>query len=137
MARLEYSPVKKDMVYLDKLILETAIKWEKQMAEKGIQLKITVPANTIVSGDHFFLAIITDNLFNNAIKYGTENGTIYCSWNNHTKIFSIANDGQGIAQEQLPFLFNRFYRTDNSRSSEIPGSGLGLAIVKNWLIYNT
>jgi two-component system, OmpR family, heavy metal sensor histidine kinase CusS len=43
---------------------------------------------------------------------------------------SIQNDGPGIPQEQLPFIFNRFYRTDQSRSAAIPGSGLGLAIVK-------
>ena len=42
----------------------------------------------------------------------------------------MTNDGVGIAQLQVPFLFNRFYRTDESRSSQIAGTGLGLAIVK-------
>ena len=46
------------------------------------------------------------------------------------KIFSISNKGLTISQEQIPLLFNRFYRTDDSRSSQISGSGLGLAIVK-------
>ena len=58
------------------------------------------------------------------------NGKIEFSWNNDTKTFSIKNEGIGIPQQQIPYLFNRFYRTDDSRSSQIPGSGLGLAIVK-------
>jgi signal transduction histidine kinase len=91
---------------------------------------MTVPQNTIIFADHFFLAIIIDNLLNNAIKYGEDNGKIIISWDETNKIFSITNDGSGITADQIPFLFNRFYRTDSSRSSHIPGSGLGLSIVK-------
>jgi signal transduction histidine kinase len=71
-----------------------------------------------------------DNLFSNAIKYAAVNGNVHYSWDTQTNTFSITNDGIEITPQQLPYLFNRFYRTDDSRNSLVPGSGLGLAIVK-------
>jgi len=130
MARMQSASIKKEMVSLHSLVSETAKKWEKQMAERGARLQISVPANTSVDADNFLMAIIMDNLFSNAIKYGAINGKISCDWGAGNNTFSITNDGPGIPAEQIPFLFNRFYRTDDSRSSQIPGSGLGLAIVK-------
>lgn len=130
LARLESSTVKKETVDLNKLIEETIIKWDKQLSEKNIDVHISIPEQTTVWADHFFLSIIIDNLFSNAIKYGLENGQIDCIWDEKSKIFSISNKGLTISQEQMPLLFNRFYRTDDSRSSQISGNGLGLAIVK-------
>jgi two-component system, OmpR family, heavy metal sensor histidine kinase CusS len=130
LARLESGTVKKEIVYLDKLINEIALKRNKQISEKAIQLQISIPENTTVLADNFFLPMIIDNLFSNAIKYGNENGKIVCNWEEKHKVFSIKNDGFGIEPEQIPLLFNRFYRTDESRSAKIQGSGLGLAIVK-------
>ncbi len=130
LARLESGSVKKETVYLDKLINEVALKRNKQIAEKAMQLQISIPENTTVLADNFFLPMIIDNLFSNAIKYGNENGKIVCHWEEKHKVFSIKNDGFGIEPEQIPLLFNRFYRTDESRSAKIQGSGLGLAIVK-------
>lgn len=130
LARLESGSVKKEIVYLDKLVKETATKSEKQWKEKAMQVEIDIAEPAVVFADNFFLSLITDNLFSNAIKYGDANGKIYCSWNEKNKTLAITNDGPGINHEQIPFLFNRFYRTDDSRSSQVPGSGLGLAIVK-------
>ncbi|HEY8659932.1 MAG TPA: ATP-binding protein [Hanamia sp.] len=130
LARLESGSVKKEIVDLYNLIRGTEKKYEKQMVERSIQLQISIPKNTTVSADNFFLDIILDNLFSNAIKYGDVNGKIFCNWDESHKTFSISNDGPGITKEQIPLLFNRFYRTDNSRSSQTAGSGLGLSIVK-------
>lgn len=130
LARLESGSVKKEIVDLYNLIRGTEKKYEKQMVERSIQLQISIPKNTTVSADNFFLGIILDNLFSNAIKYGDVNGKIFCDWDESHKTFSISNDGPGITKEQIPLLFNRFYRTDNSRSSQTAGSGLGLSIVK-------
>lgn len=80
--------------------------------------------------DKALLPIIMNNLFDNAVKYCAEKGNVSCNWYQNERCLSLTNDGPGIPEEQLPFLFNRFYRVDNSRSSQIPGSGLGLAIVK-------
>lgn len=130
LARLESGSVKKEIVDLYNLIRGTGKKYEKQMVERSIQLQISIPKNTTVSADNFFLGIILDNLFSNAIKYGDVNGKIFCDWDESHKTFSISNDGPGITKEQILLLFNRFYRTDNSRSSQTAGSGLGLSIVK-------
>lgn len=130
LARLESSSVKKETIDLDKLIQEIVIKWDKPITEKAIQLQINIPKDTSILAENALLSMIIDNLLSNAIKYSHENGQIMCDWDEKTRTFSIKNDGFWITQEQTPFLFNRFYRTDDSRSSQIPGSGLGLAIVK-------
>lgn len=130
LARLETASVKMEKIKLDLMVQETIKKWEAQIKKAGIKLQIDIQAEAIVTGDKIFVAIILDNLFSNAIKYGERNGIIYCNWDSTNKIFNIANDGSGIAKMQIPFLFNRFYRTDDSRSSEVLGTGLGLSIVK-------
>ena len=121
---------KNEPVAILKLIEEAARKWQKNMDEKGIGLQLLIASDIRVPTDPFCLNIIIDNLLSNAIKYGRENGKIYFNWDELNKILSITDDGTGISAAQVPFLFNRFYRADDSRSADIPGSGLGLSIVK-------
>ena len=74
------------------------------------------------------------NLIVNSIKYGKTNGTTIIgvdSYNNNKFIVKVSDNGEGIKQEHLSRLFERFYRVDQSRSREQGGSGLGLAIVKH------
>jgi two-component system, OmpR family, phosphate regulon sensor histidine kinase PhoR len=74
------------------------------------------------------------NLVDNAIKYGKQNGTIEASFYNvdgRTTLIEISDDGYGIAEEHLPRIFERFYRTDLARSRKEGGSGLGLSICKH------
>ena len=130
LARLESGSVKKETVYLNKILKEAEIKFEKQIQEKEIHLASAIAESVSVHADTFFLTVIIDNLFSNAIKYAAVNGHVSFNWNNETQTFSITNDGVEITQQQIPYLFNRFYRTDDSRNSLVPGSGLGLAIVK-------
>lgn len=129
---MESVPVKSEIISLRLLVNETAKKWEKQMTEKGMQLDIAIPRNSCVYADYFLIAIVMDNVVSNAINYGAINGKIKCDWDEIKKIFSISNNGPGITAEFVPFLFNRFYKVDNSRSSHISGSGLGLPIVKQF-----
>jgi two-component system, OmpR family, heavy metal sensor histidine kinase CusS len=130
LARLESGTVKRESIGLHKLVKESELKFAKQIAEKSMQVTINIADTATVIADNFYLSVIIDNLFSNAIKYGLARGQINCGWNNTVKAFSITNDGSGISQLQVPLLFNRFYRTDESRSSQVPGAGLGLAIVK-------
>ncbi|MEO5889104.1 MAG: ATP-binding protein, partial [Ferruginibacter sp.] len=58
------------------------------------------------------------------------NNIIWIAWDAKANTCAVTNEGHEILPQQVPFLFNRFYRSDESRSSHIPGSGLGLAIVK-------
>ena len=76
------------------------------------------------------------NLTENAIKYGKQNGTIEASFYNvdgKNVLIEISDDGDGILEEHLPRIFERFYRTDTARSRKVGGSGLGLAICKHVL----
>jgi two-component system, OmpR family, sensor histidine kinase BaeS len=68
-----------------------------------------------------------DNIFDNAFKYSTK-GTIQTIWENNALI--ISDEGIGIGEEDLPLIFERFYRSDKSRNKKTDGLGLGLAIVK-------
>lgn len=130
LARLESGSVKTETVYLNKILKEAGQKFDKQIHEKALKLISPIADTISVQADSFFLSLIIDNLFSNAIKYSAVNGSIHVSWDQPGKTLSVTNDGAGITRQQIPLLFNRFYRTDESRSSEIPGSGLGLAIVK-------
>lgn len=72
------------------------------------------------------------NLINNAVRYTQENGEIKISWKKRgdEAIFSVKDNGPGIAAHHIPHLTERFYRADVDRSRESGGTGLGLAIVK-------
>ena len=74
------------------------------------------------------------NLVDNAIKYGKQNGHIEGSVykiDGKKILVEITDDGYGIAEEHLPRIFERFYRTDLARARKAGGSGLGLSIVKH------
>ncbi|MDE1938557.1 MAG: PAS domain-containing protein [Alphaproteobacteria bacterium] len=94
-----------------------------------------------VAGERDELIQLFQNLIHNAIKYGRENGHVWISLGQTSAsgrrgsdamvTASVRDDGEGIAQEAIPRLTERFYRVDVKRSRERGGTGLGLAIVKH------
>jgi two-component system phosphate regulon sensor histidine kinase PhoR len=87
-----------------------------------------------VKGDLEKIEQVLINLIVNSIKYGKSNGTTIIgveSYNNNKFIVKVSDNGEGIKQDHLSRLFERFYRVDQSRSREQGGSGLGLSIVKH------
>jgi len=92
-----------------------------------------------LQGDTGELTQLFQNLVDNAIKYGRENGAVRIrAWRDGRDgqdsgdiLVSIADQGEGIARQHLPRLTERFYRIDTARSRELGGTGLGLAIVKH------
>jgi two-component system, OmpR family, phosphate regulon sensor histidine kinase PhoR len=76
---------------------------------------------------------IVDNLVDNAIKYTPEGRSVSVScWGDHDEIcIEVADTGIGIPRDELPRIFERFYRVDKARSRELGGTGLGLSIVKH------
>ena len=87
-----------------------------------------------VKGDVEKIEQVLINLVVNSIKYGKPNGTTIVSidtYNDQKFQLKVTDNGEGIQQEHLPRLFERFYRVDQSRSREQGGSGLGLSIVKH------
>jgi signal transduction histidine kinase len=130
LARLESGSLKIQRVYLTEILQETVLKFADQLQLKKITITSSLAEDAAVQADSFFLSVIIDNLFSNSVKYASLKGNINYRWDRNTKTFCITNDGIEITQQQLPYLFDRFYRTDDSRNSLIPGSGLGLSIVK-------
>jgi len=96
------------------------------------ELQSNVPA-MIISADGNLLARLFDNLINNAIKYGADGKRILVKVNGNEEqvTISVVNYGYVIPTEELPLIFNKFYRVEQSRSTDTGGTGLGLAIAKN------
>ena len=78
------------------------------------------------------MEIVFENLITNSIKYSDSNKNIEIDIKNNSDflICSIKDQGYGMKEEQVKKIFDRFYRNDNSRNSEVGGFGLGLSIVK-------
>ena len=104
--------------------------WQPLLAEKGASVDLDVPPQTIVAADAGLLEAIAGKLLSNALKYGPSGIKIGILWDKTNDTLIIKDDGPGISPEQLPHIFDRFYRTDSSRNANIQGTGLGLSIVK-------
>ncbi|HEY9181284.1 MAG TPA: HAMP domain-containing sensor histidine kinase, partial [Candidatus Baltobacteraceae bacterium] len=102
-------------------------------SERGLDLRMEADGESpIVSGDSALLRQLITNLIDNAIKF-TEHGgvTVRVLANGDEAIVEVQDTGPGIDAQELPLIFDRFYRTDKSRTREVPGTGLGLAIVRS------
>ena len=110
--------------------------FEMKAAKKQITLTFDMNYQhpIIVNADKERIQQVLTNLIVNSIKYGRSKGTTEVSIENlikHKAIIRITDNGEGIDEENLPRLFERFYRVDKSGSRKEGGSGLGLSIVKH------
>lgn len=112
------------------LAYELLPQWQAELNRKQARVIIDIPPDAEVTASRSSLSLMIDNLVSNAIKYGNQDGHIHIRWQQAPPTLTFSDDGPGIAAEHLPFLFDRFYRADASRASQIPGTGLGLSIVK-------
>ena len=96
------------------------------------ELQSNVPAK-VITADGNLLARLFDNLINNASKYGSDGKRIMVKLHADDEIVtvSVINYGYVIPADELPLIFNKFYRVEQSRSTNTGGTGLGLAISKN------
>ena len=121
--------------YVNRLI-EDSVESVRLLAEKkSISLQLELgPAESDVFCDSEAVHQILGNLLDNAIKYTPEGGAVYAGGaapvDGMVKIW-VRDTGPGIPADDLPRLFERFYRVDKARSRELGGTGLGLAIVKH------
>jgi two-component system phosphate regulon sensor histidine kinase PhoR len=109
---------------------------EMKAEKKNITLTFDIEdqGSVYVHADREKIQQVVTNLIVNSIKYGHENGTTEVSVENLIKnkvIVRVTDNGEGIAKQHIPRLFERFYRVDKSGSRSEGGSGLGLAIVKH------
>jgi two-component system phosphate regulon sensor histidine kinase PhoR len=103
---------------------------------KGQRLEAVPPADPaadVVWADEEAVGEILDNLVDNAVKYTPDGGTIRVRWRGEDGQvgLEVQDTGIGIPEQDLPRIFERFYRVDKARSRELGGTGLGLAIVKH------
>ena len=75
---------------------------------------------------------LLSNLIDNAIKYTPRGGTVTFSLSSEggRAVFRVVDTGVGISKEDVPYIFDRFYRVDKARSRDVGGAGLGLSICK-------
>lgn len=119
---------------LNELVAQELFKFETVINEKNInvELNLTEDAPFVLADKDAIIQVVT-NLIHNAVKFTYENGEIWIkTWTDGGKAYvEIKNSGKGIESEKLKFIFDRFYKTDDSRSKDKNGVGLGLFIVKN------
>jgi two-component system phosphate regulon sensor histidine kinase PhoR len=118
-------------------VVETCIETHKGRAEaKDLDLRLDlgpVDESTLVMADEEAIHQILDNLIDNAIKYTPARGwvRVACKMTDEEVELEVADSGIGIPRDDLPRIFERFYRVDKARSREMGGTGLGLSIVKH------
>lgn len=117
---------------LSSAVLEVVASLEAVIFEKGISLTQTIEPGIVVKGDGEKIKQAVLILLDNAVKYTNDAGNIHITLKKlrNCAVFSVQNSGEGIPADKLPRIFDRFYRTDPSRSQETGGYGLGLAIAK-------
>ena len=124
----------KSMINLSVLIMQMTDEFYPSFKDCNITPIVDLPEENIyVQGDGQLLARVFDNLISNALKYGYHNTDLKIEVSGDEKYATVKviNHGDTIAPEDIPLLFNKFYRTDSSRNSKTGGTGLGLAITKN------
>ncbi len=134
--KLNYGKVSMKVTKVDivKLLSQLLEEFYPNFMDKDLayELQSNVPAK-IINADGNLLARLFDNLINNAIKYGAEGKRIVVKIHAAESMVtvSVTNYGYVIPKEELPLLFEKFYRVEQSRSSNTGGTGLGLAIARN------
>ena len=110
--------------------------FDRRIEDKGLQI---VGLDTLgplqVEADPDLMHQVLYNLVENAVKYTPDNGTIWFSGQQQDGrvTLTIRNSGRGIPKEELPYVFDRFYKVDKSRGTDKMGAGLGLYLVKTIL----
>lgn len=123
--QIKLYPIITDIVEQLKLIAE----------QKNIHASTENMEDVIIKGDEILMRMLLLNLADNAVKYTSQNGTIKLSLgkdNGWAKI-AIEDNGIGISEEDIPYIFDRFYRANKVRTANYNGGGLGLSICK-WIV---
>jgi signal transduction histidine kinase len=131
-------PLERKVVELDTVLLEV-FRQAKVLAQDRIQVQIGEIDQVLVCGDQDRLKQVFLNLIGNAIKYTPENGRVVISLGKTAgqARFMVSDTGPGIPSEDLPHIFERFYRAEKSRLRTQDGKGFGLGLsIAYWIVRN-
>ena len=114
------------------LIRQTMLNFEPEFYHKGVTLEFDGEPELFIIADRDKISQVLVNLLSNSLKYTPQSGAVRVELRriSNTAEISVKDNGIGIAAEDLPHIFERFYRVDQSRNRLTGGSGIGLAIVK-------
>ena len=119
-------------VDIAKLVIKTVLMFEKRISDKHVEVEGLEDAELVVKADEDLMFQVLYNLIENAVKFVNEGGTISFAMRTEKDIayIEIRNTGEGLKDDELPKIFDRFYKTDTSRSKDKTGLGLGLSIAR-------
>lgn len=129
----EMQPVREDFD-VSKVLFDVVIAQEQRIEQRKLSIQgLDEIGPHVISADRDLIHQVIYNLVDNAVKFAGEGGYISFYIGTDEKgqcVFKIRNSGQGIAEADLPYVFERFYKTDKSRSTNKESSGLGLYLVR-------
>ena len=136
LARLEASDTNLDIsqVRVSELFNNVIRDWKGKLGKKNLKVVVDLPPDApVIRADGTRLQEVLYNLLDNALKYSRENGEIrlQAAGRGSEIVLSVSDNGIGIGKDDLPRIFERFYRADKARGRELGGTGLGLSIVKH------
>lgn len=114
------------------IAMKANLQLESLAYEKSVTLDTELIESCVIQTNEDYLMQIISSLLENALKYEQKNGKVLLklTQDKHKTCIWVQNFGTTIAQEDLPHIFDRFYRSDKSRTNETESFGLGLAITK-------
>ncbi|MFJ1107197.1 HAMP domain-containing sensor histidine kinase [Bacillus sp. RA(2023)] len=135
MAKLDANefPLKEEQLDFSEVTREILIEFLPELSKHNIELQVLIPESTCpIVADHLSLMRIMNNLIKNAIYYGKDGKTLGIELLETDTNYELLiwDKGPGISKHDLQNVFERMYRSEQSRNSSYGGSGLGLAIVK-------
>lgn len=135
LAKIEAGELEPDMQYFSALepIVDSLVTFENKLEEKHIEIRGLDVDRVMLYADSDLIHQVMYNLIENAIKFVNDGGYIEFSFTpvGYMTVISIKNSGDGLSEEELPLVFDRFYKTDKSRGLDATGVGLGLNIVRS------
>ena len=129
----------RETVLMPQVVKDVEEELHEKFVQTGMKLYTSVPADLKIEGNYTLLFAIFRNLMENSLRYAGEGKEIHVECYNVTKefaYFSVYDNGQGVPEEHLPRLFERFYRVSDGRTRNDGGTGLGLSIVRNAVLFH-
>lgn len=131
-AERQETPLTLEPIDLADIAMKAALELESVAFEKNVTLDTDLPEKCVIRGNADYLLRIVTSLLENALKYEPAGGQVILALTQSKRktVLSVRNPGSRIPEEDLPHVFDRFYRSDKSRTNSQGSFGLGLAITK-------